>query len=145
MAAERTQGRSRSQEAHQVIYDDFCRKVSDFAGTKNLFVAYPGIKFDPPKSGPWLEIIWAQNGTEEVTMGDEDSAVLIGFFRALVNDRPGSIAPASAIARSLASTIPKGTAIGNAFITRQPEITGPVTDSGNNIVMTTVTFRYQST
>src|SRR5699024_10797344 len=112
----------------------------------NLPVAYPGLALEPPDNTPWLEVLWIQNGAIERAMQYEDSAVDIGMFRVLVNNRPGhSILTTQAIAIQLAKAIGKGVKLGEAYIMGQPEITGPVTDEQNRIIMTTVTWRYQTT
>lgn len=111
-----------------------------------LPVAYPGFEFETPDDSPWLEILWIQNGAVERAMQYDHSAVEIGMFRVLVCSRPGqSILIAQAIAIQLKEAIGKGVKLGAAYITRQPEISGPVTDDRNRVIMTTVTWRYQTT
>ena len=129
---------------HRDVYDAFAPLVTDFASAQSLKVAYQGLNFDPPSEGLWLELRDFRNGGMDYGMSDFGPATVMGFFRVLVNSRPGfGINSGTDIAELLVSEIPKGTEIGPARIERTPEIGGPIED--DSVIMQPVTFRYRGT
>lgn len=130
---------------HEAVYDAFAPLVTTFASTNSVPVAYPGLHFDPPSEGPWLELSAdANDNGEDYGIGDGGPANVLGFFRVRVCNRPGNgINAAAALAESLIADIPKGTEIGPARIYQVPRLTGPVTDDTK--LMHTVTWRYRGT
>lgn len=131
---------------HEAIYDAFAPKVTAFANgySPALPVAYPGLTFETPSEGAWLEIVSVRNGGEEYGMGNYGPADVMGFYRVNVCTRPGQgINTGAAIAEALADAIRKGTEIGPARIYQMPRISGPIQD--DNRVMQPVTFRYRGT
>lgn len=127
------------------IYNAFAPLVTTFANgySPALPVSCPGLNFDPPSEGRWLELQWIRAGLEEYGIGNRGPASVNGSFRVMVNARPGhSVTTATDIADALVLHIEKGTQIGPARIHQTPFVTGPITD--DNVVMHMVTFRYRA-
>ena len=128
------------------MYIEFCELVAQFATSRSLPVLYMGRPSGavPPDSGRWLEVRLYRNENIEYGVADDGPAPAQGFFRVLVCDRPGqSVVAATEDAEALSQAIPKGTAIGDAFIERRPGIGGPIEDDDR--VLHPVTFRYRTT
>lgn len=131
---------------HKQVYDAFAPLVTTFAANQSpeLPVGYPGLTFEPPSEGLWLELSADANGGEDYGIADGGPADVMGFFRVRVCNRPGQgINAAAVIAEALIDEIPKGTAIGPARIYQVPRLNGPITD--DNKIMHLVTFRYRGT
>lgn len=123
------------------IYNALAPLVTTFAAAQSVPVAYPGITFEPPTTGEWLELLMFWNGNEEYGMAAAGPAVARGFARVLVHSRPGQgINDAAALAEALIDAIPKGTQIGPALVERTPAMTGPITDGAR--IFHTITFRW---
>lgn len=125
------------------IYNAMATAVAGFAqqhASPELRVAYPGLHFDPPDSGIWLELRWFQNGSDEYGIANDGPSVPRGFFRLIVCQRPGAINEAVGLAEAIISNWSKGTYIGPARIDETPSLGGPVEEP--NRVSHPVTIRY---
>lgn len=121
------------------MFGEFCSAARD---ASSLPTSYPAQPFTPPATGQWLQVVWTQNGGIDYALSDDDAGVRIGFFRVLVHGRKVSAAALQATADVLMTAIPKGTQLGDAYVSRAPEATGPVDSAADGSTFVTVTWRY---
>lgn len=98
----------------EAIYDDFCTKLSTFAGgfSPPLQVAFPGIGFTPPAAGMWLELQWVPNETVNYGMADDAPVLMQGLAQVGVCYRPGGgLMAGLQLAGAVVAAFPKGTRI----------------------------------
>ncbi|MBN49988.1 MAG: hypothetical protein CMN85_10635 [Spongiibacteraceae bacterium] len=126
------------------IYNAFAPLVTAFAGgySPAIPVAYPGVSFDPPDEGNWLELVPVWNQGENYGLADEGPTVERGFFRILVSYRTGFVS-AQTLAEEVVSAFGKGTTFGGALVYESPSITGPV--QSDEKTMLSVTIRWRAT
>jgi hypothetical protein len=96
------------------IYDAFAIKVGTFAAqfSPAMPASYPGIGFDPPSAGMWLECQWFPNETQNYGIGNEGPSLLQGFGQLSVCYRPGGgIVPGLAVADLIIAAFGKGTVL----------------------------------
>lgn len=126
------------------IYDAFATQVATFAAGSSpaLPVAYPGVHFDSPAAGYWLELAWFPNETQNYGLGNDGPSLMQGFGQIAVCHRPGSgVMGGLAIADSVINAFRKGTAIGSAKVEREPWVSAVVIDGDK--VMHPVTVRWK--
>lgn len=126
------------------IYTAFADHLTAFATAQGVPVAYPGIHFTPPTSGPWMELSWFPNETRNIALGN-DGSQLRGFGQVSCCIRSGvGILPAANLAGEIIRHFEKGTVLGPARVDSKPwvssvlnapdRITAPVTVRYSGIV-----------
>ena len=130
--------------SNDAIYQAFCTKVAAFAASQSpeLTVAWPGIQFDPPQTGNWLEVSWFPGPSRNYGIADEGPTELIGMGQVSVLSRPGEgIDPALALVDALIADLPKGTQLDSVRVETQPWASTTVT--GDDRLSVPVTIRYR--
>lgn len=105
------------------IYDAFATQVGEFAAqlALPLPVSYPGIVFNSPTEGAWLELRWFPNETQNYGTADNAPSLLQGFGQVSVCCRPGKgIMAALATVRQVIAYFPKGMELDRVRIDRKP-------------------------
>lgn len=116
------------------VYDAVALALADKSSWP---VAFYGVHFTPPDSGPYLQLLPFFNDNRDYF----DFSMARGFFRVNVVDQAGH-GPMRAlkIAEQVATWLPMGSKISSATITGSAGIGGPIPDSDRLIVP--VTFRW---
>jgi hypothetical protein len=85
-------------------------------------VAYLGYNFDPPSSGPWLEVEFFPGEGIDRGLRNQDGVLPQGIFQVAAVIRPGAgVAGLNATADQIRVVYAKGTAIaGSVRVTRTP-------------------------
>lgn len=103
------------------IYDAFATKVGEFAAAVGLQCAFPGVPFEPPASGAWLELQWFPNQTQNYGIADDGPSLLQGFGQLSVCYRPGAgIMAGTARTDQIIAAFSKGTTFAGARVYRKP-------------------------
>ena len=127
------------------IYVDFCTKLAAFAATfsPDVPVAYPGVGFEPPTSGVWLELQWVPNDTVNYGMANDAPVLRQGMAQVGVCYRPGAgVVSGLTVANAVIAAFPKGTRIANEVrVYRKPWIAAIIQDPER--VMHPVTIPWQ--
>lgn len=107
----------------EAIYDTFAGLVGTFAAglSPALDVAYPGLKFDPPDTGMWLELTWIPNEPVNYGMANEGPRLLQGLAQVSVCYRPGTgIVDGLRVAGQVITEFEKGTTFAGVRVERRP-------------------------
>lgn len=124
------------------IYDAFASLVTAFATAEAVPCSYPGVGFDPPDSGTWLELQWFPNETQNYGTADTDSSLLQGFAQLSACHRPGSgLAPGNLLADSIIAAFGKGMTFAEVRVYRKPWVNSVITDPER--IMHPVTIMWQ--
>ena len=85
-------------------------------------VAWPGVNFDPPTSGTWLQVRFLPNSGSQPGYGVSDSVYKQGIYQVTACARPGGGAiDLTDVAREIIDSFPRGTVISNNIrVTREP-------------------------
>lgn len=127
---------------NDAIYDAFASLVGAFAAAQGVPCSYPGVGFDPPASGLWLELQWFPNQTQNYGMADNASSLLIGFAQLSACYRPGAgLGPGNKMADAIITAFGKGTAFVGVRVYRKPWVNSVITDPAR--VMHPVTIPWQ--
>lgn len=105
------------------IYDDFASRVGQFAAqfSPALPTSYPGVGFEPPTDGTWLEVRWFPNETQNYGRADDAPSLMQGFGQVSVCCRPGiGIQQPLALARQVIAYFAKGTEFDVVRVDRKP-------------------------
>lgn len=128
--------------SNDAIYQAFCTLVSAFADDKSLTVAWPGMHFDPPASGQWLEVSWFPGPSRNYGTANEGPTEITGMGQVSVLSRPGQgIDPAMQLVDALIAALPKGTILDAARVETQPWASTTVV--GDDRLSIPVTIRYR--
>jgi len=97
-------------------------------------IAWPGINFEPPSSGLWLEPVFFPNEPADLAWEDESCHEAIGFFQVGVYYRPGGgqVEP-SQMADAIIAHFPKGLEIGPVRVRKRAWQSPAVTDDGSRL------------
>jgi len=102
------------------IANAFKALLATFATSQSVTVAWPGVPFNPPETGSWLEMAWFPNETVNLSLGNDGSQYR-GFGQVSCCCRPGAgDGVALALADAVIDAFPKGTALGIAKVERKP-------------------------
>lgn len=124
------------------VYDAFAELVTAFAVTEALPCSYPGVGFDPPTAGLWLELQWFPNETQNYGTGDDGPALLQGFAQLSACDRPGrGLAPGAALADRVIAAFSKGTTFAGVRVYRKPWVNSVIADPERVMQPVTIPFR----
>lgn len=124
------------------IYDAFAGLVGEFAGTLNLPCSYPGLGFTPPAQGPWLELQWFPNQTQNYGMSDDGPSLLQGFGQLSACYRPGAgIIVGTTITDQVIAAFAKGTAFAGVRVYRKPWTSSIIQDPERIMHPVTITWR----
>lgn len=111
------------------IYNDFAGRVSAFAAefSPALPVAFPGVPFEPPSAGQWLEVRWFPNETQNYGWEDDAPSLAQGMGQVSVCYRPGGgIVAGLALANLVVAEFPKGTVLQDVRVYRKPWISSVI-------------------
>ena len=124
------------------ITDAFLTALATAAGT--LPVKWPGLAFDPPASGKWLEVSGISIDPEEYATGE--GTVERGIFRVLVcSHKPASVVGLLQTAETVAAAFAKGTTFGCARIDQTPGVGQMVESPDAGKVLVPVSIRWRAT
>jgi len=126
------------------IYDAFAAAVTTFAGLLSppLPVAFPNVQFEPPDSGPWLEVSWFPNETQNYGIGNAGPSIHLGFGQIAVVARKGAgLAVPMDIAGAALAAFTKGTLLGPARIYRKGWISSVVQEPDRVMIPVTLPYR----
>lgn len=105
------------------IYDTFATRVGQFAAqfSPAMQVGYPGVGFDPPSEGDWLEVKWFPNETQNYGLENDAPSLKQGFGQISICTRPGDgIVPSLTLAEQVIAYFPKGTVLDGVRVYRKP-------------------------
>lgn len=103
------------------VYDEFCTKVSALAAGLSLQASFPGVGFDTPAAGAWLEVRWLPNETQNYGLSDDAPSLVQGLGQITVCYRPGDgIVSGIALVDAVIAAFPKGTVIEDVRVYRKP-------------------------
>lgn len=127
------------------IYDAFALKVDTFAAqfSPPLPVSYPGVGFDPPASGSWLEVQWFPNKPENYGLANDGPTLLQGFAQLSVCQRPGGgIVSGLELVDLVIEAFPKGTVLhGGIKIYERPGVSQVIQDPARLAYPVTMRWR----
>lgn len=126
------------------IYDAFAAAVSTFAGSLSspLPVAFPDVQFTPPDEGPWLEVKWFPNETQNYGIGNEGPSVHRGFGQVAVVTRKGTgLVDLLVVAGGVLAAFTKGTLLGPARVYRKGWVSSVVQDTDRTLLPITIPYR----
>lgn len=126
------------------IYDAFAVAVSTFAGALSspLPVSFPDLQFDPPATGPWLEVAWFPNETQNYGIGNAGPSIHRGFGQVAVVQRKGvGLVDPMVLAGGVLAAFAKGTLIGPARVYREGWISSVVQESDRVMLPITIPYR----
>lgn len=128
------------------ILNDFLGKVSTLATSLSLPVAWPGLPFKPPSSGEWLEVKHFPN--EGLDIGWNGVTHPVGFFQVSVYFRPGtntgqnSLMGASTIADQVIAAFPRGLAVDETTVRKQPWQSPAIDLKDKSFIPVTIPYRW---
>jgi hypothetical protein len=123
------------------IYNAFAVRLGEFAQAHSLPVSYPGVPFDAPESGRWLEGSWIPNGSQNYGMADDAPTLIRGLAQVNVCERPGGgIVGGLALAKQVVDHFAKGTRFDIARIYEKPSVSNLIEETAR--VMYAVTIRW---
>ncbi len=124
------------------IYDAFAALVGAFAVAEGLECSYPGVTFDPPSNGAWLELQWFPNQTQNYGMGDAGPSLLQGFAQLSACHRPGQgLAPGTTITDKIIAAFGKGTTFAGVRVYRKPWVNSIISDPERMMHPVTIPWR----
>lgn len=107
----------------KAIYDAFAAHVTALGAELGLPVAYPGVGFEPPSAGAWLELAWFPNETQNYGVADDGPSLLQGFGQVQVCYRPGTgILDGLGLADRVIAWFAKGTELAGVRVYRKPSV-----------------------
>lgn len=125
-----------------VILEAFYERLKELSLSPTLPIAWPGIKFVPPDSGIWLEVLYFPSESENYAWGADGCVNAKGFFQINVCYRPnvGQIQP-SATADLIIAHYPKGYfLVGNVGVFKKPWQSPAVTDSAKLFIPVSIPY-----
>lgn len=124
------------------IYDAFAGLVGAFAAAQGLPCSYPGVPFEPPPAGLWLELQWFPNETQNYGTADDGPALRQGFAQLSACHRPGQgLAPGAALADRIIAAFGKGTTFAGVRVYRKPWVNSVIPDPERVMQPVTIPFR----
>lgn len=124
------------------IYDAFAGLVGEFVAAIGLPCSYPGLGFTPPANGPWLELQWFPNQTQNYGMGDDGPSLLQGFGQLSACYRPGGgIIVGTTITDQIIVAFAKGTAFAGVRVYRKPWTSSIIQDPERIMHPVTIPWR----
>lgn len=105
-------------------------------------IAWPGVDFVPPTSGPWLEISVFPNEPDTLGMSADAVQLEIGFVQVLACNRPGSgTMTIATLAEAVAAHYPKALELGPVRVRAKPWLSPAVIDDDRIFVPVTIPYR----
>lgn len=124
------------------IYDAFAGLVGAFAGAVDLPCSYPGLGFTPPPQGPWLELQWFPNQTQNYGMDDDGPWLMQGFGQLSACYRPGGgIVVGTTITDQIIDAFAKGTPFAGLRVYRKPWTSSIIQDPERIMHPVTIPWR----
>lgn len=125
-------------------YDAFASHLHDFASQLSppLSVAYPGLHFEPPNEGMWLQMRWFPGATENYGTANDGPSLHQGIGQVTACARDGNGATdVIALADSVIEHFAKGTILGPSSVYTKPWQSSVLVGEGKAIVPVTVRYR----
>ena len=118
-------------------------KLKEFDYDPQPDIIWPGHKTSPPQKGMWLEALFFPNKPENIAWDDDSCVDTRGFFRILVNYRPGQgqVEP-SQLADALIVHFPKGLALGPVRVRERPAQAPAIVNGDGSKLFIPVTVSY---
>lgn len=106
-----------------------------------IFVAWPGIEFDPPDTDIWLEARTFPNEPRDLAWNDDSRHEDRGFFQIRIFYRPGvgQVEP-SQLADDLIDYFPKGLILGPVCVKKRGWQSPAVTDEDKLFIPVTISW-----
>jgi len=124
------------------ILSAFTTRLNTLAFSPELPIAWPGINFDPPSTGMWLEARFFPNEPGDLTWDVDGCLDTRGFCQVLVCYRPGtSQISASEIADAIIVHFPKSTTLDAVRVRKSPWQSPAVDTEGRSFIPVTVPYR----
>lgn len=128
------------------FYDEFATLLTTFAAARSLPVSFPGVHFNSPDEGTWLEATWIPNRPLNYGMSDDGPTLLQGFAQVSVCYRPGTgIVDGQQLAGEVVAAFGKGVRFGDARVYERPAISSAIEDPERIAVPVTILWRVFST
>lgn len=124
------------------LLEAFIDRLKTLGLSPALPIAWPGIKFEPPATGMWLEMMYIPIEPENYSWDADGCVNARGLFQVSVFYRPGvgQIKP-SAIADLIINHFHKGFFfIGNVGVNKKPWQSASVTDSDRLFIPVSIPF-----
>lgn len=118
-------------------------RLADFADqSPPVLVAWPGIEFNPPSTGRWLEARLFPNEPRDLAWDDNSCHDMFGFFQVNVYYRPGTgqVTP-SQLADDIIAYFPKGLVLGPVRVEKRGWQSPAVTDEDKLFIPVTIRWR----
>ena len=104
-------------------YNEFATQVAVFAAAEGIQVAYPGVPFDVPASGLWLEITWVPNLPLNYGIANDGPTLERGLASITVGGPSGGgTLPVIQLAEKVRQEFGKGTRWGGVKVYSKPAI-----------------------
>jgi hypothetical protein len=126
------------------VYSAFAEALNTFATQHSppLAVAYPGVHFEPPSTGLWLEMRWFPNTTRDYGVGNEGPSLHQGIGQVSVHGNAGAgVPPMIELADEVIAAFSKGTTLGPGIVDRKPWQSAVLIEGGQVIVPVTVRWK----
>jgi len=105
-------------------------------------ISWPGVNFDPPNAGIWLEMTHFPNQSINLSWDSDSANEFFGFIQILVLDRPGKgIVNITAQAELIIDHFPKGLLMGGVRVQKRPYIAPAVKDGNRLFIPITIPYR----
>ena len=105
-------------------------------------IAWPGVKFTPPATGVWLEVVFFPNTGRQDGLANSAQLTPEGMYQVACYMRPGGgIDPIEKAASAIRATFPKGRIItGSVRVTRTPYDMSLSQDGDRMAIVVTVPY-----
>lgn len=118
-----------------------CEHLNTLSFSPAPEIAWPGVDFDPPDSGEWLEFRLFPNEPGNISWDNGAPVQMRGFGQVLVCYRPGrgEVTP-SELADAVVSHFAKGTELGPVRVSRLPYRAPAVDEDGYSFIPVTIPY-----
>lgn len=128
----------------QQIYQAMIDRLNTFIATLSPVptVKYPGVEFDPPATGRWLEVAFFPNRGEDYALAETDEPRdYRGFLQVTVAERRGGGIPGGlALAGQIETEFARGTSISPARVSEAPYLSAVIELTDRNLYPLTIRY-----
>lgn len=123
------------------ILEAFLARLKEYCVFPSVPVAWPGIDFNPPDTGMWLEARLFPNEPRDLAWQDDSRHEDRGFFQIRIFYRPGAgqLKP-SQLADDLIAYFPKGLSLGPVCVKKRGWQSPAVTDEDKLFIPVTISW-----